>query len=154
MAARCPARHAGRRCCHNFPLTHLWFLYVLLELYAALLVLRAGVVWFDRDGRFRDRVDRVVGLVMHSRFAPVLLAVPIGIALGLDPNWMRWFGVRTPDSSFVTNHQAWLCFGTAFAFGWLLHRQINLIKILEQRWLLNLVLSTVLIAVSFLLVTV
>ena len=135
----------------QFPLTHLWFLYVLLELYAALLVLRAGVVWFDRDGRFRDRVDRVVGLVMHSRFAPVLLAVPIGIALGLDPNWMRWFGVRTPDSSFVTNHQAWLCFGTAFAFGWLLHRQINLIKILEQRWLLNLVLSTVLIAVSFLL---
>ncbi len=88
---------------------------------------------------------------MHSRFAPVLLAVPIGIALGLDPNWMRWFGVRTPDSSFVTNHQAWICFGTAFAFGWLLHRQINLIKILEQRWLLNLVLSTVLIAVSFLL---
>ena len=46
--------------------------------------------------------------------------------------------------------QAWLCFGTAFAFGWLLHRQINLIKILEQRWSLNLVLSTVLTAVSFL----
>ena len=135
----------------QFPLTHLWFLYVLLEFYVALLVLRAGVVWLDQDGRFRDRVDRVVGLVMNSRFAPALLAVPIGVALGLDPNWMRWFGVRTPDSSFVTNHQAWLCFGTAFAFGWLLHRQINLIKILEQRWLLNLVLSTVLIAVSFLL---
>jgi peptidoglycan/LPS O-acetylase OafA/YrhL len=135
----------------QFPLTHLWFLYVLLEFYAALLVLRAGVVWLDQDGRFRDRVDRVVGLVMHSRFAPALLAVPVGIALGLDPNWVRWFGVRTPDSSLVTNHQAWLCFGTAFAFGWLLHRQINLIKILEQRWLLNLVLSTVLIAVSFLL---
>ncbi len=48
MAARCPARRAGRRCCHNFPLTHLWFLYVLLEFYAALLVLRAGVVWLDR----------------------------------------------------------------------------------------------------------
>lgn len=135
----------------QFPLTHLWFLYVLLELYVASLVLRAGVVWLDPDGRFRDRVDRVVGLVMHSRFAPALLAVPVGIALGLDPNWMRWFGVRTPDSSLVTNHQAWLCFGTAFAFGWLLHRQIDLIKILEQRWLLNLLLSTVLIAVSFLL---
>ena len=60
----------------QFPLTHLWFLYVLLEFYAALLVLRAGVVWLDQDGRFRDRVDRVVGLVMHSRFAPALLAVP------------------------------------------------------------------------------
>jgi fucose 4-O-acetylase-like acetyltransferase len=81
----------------KFPLTHLWFLYVLLELYAALLVLRAGVVWLDQDGRFRDRLDRVVGLVMRSRLAPALLALPIGIALGLDPTWVRWFGVQTPD---------------------------------------------------------
>ena len=37
----------------RFPLTHLWFLYVLLEFYAAVLVLRAGVVWLDRNGHFR-----------------------------------------------------------------------------------------------------
>jgi hypothetical protein len=54
----------------KFPLTHLWFLYVLLEFYAALLVLRAGVAWLDQDGRFRDRVDRLVGLMMRSRLAP------------------------------------------------------------------------------------
>src|SRR5689334_1362610 len=34
----------------NFPLTHLWFLYVLLEFYAAALVLRAGIVWLDPKG--------------------------------------------------------------------------------------------------------
>jgi glucan biosynthesis protein C len=135
----------------HFPLTHLWFLYVLLELYAALLVLRAGVVWLDQDGRMRDRLDRLVGIMMRSRLAPALLALPIGIAVCLDPTWIGWFGVRTPDSSLVTNSQAWIGFGTAFGFGWLLHRQIDLIKILEQRWVLNLVLSIVLIAVSFLM---
>lgn len=135
----------------KFPLTHLWFLYVLLEFYVAILVLRAGVVWLDQNGRVRDRVDRLVGLVMRSRFAPALLAVPIGITLCLDPTWIGWLGVQTPDSSLVINLQALMCYGTAFGIGWLLHRQIDLIRILEQRWLLNLVLATVLIAASFLL---
>jgi glucan biosynthesis protein C len=135
----------------RFPLTHLWFLYVLLEFYAALLVLRTGVAWLDQDGRIRDRLDRLVGLVMRSRFAPALLALPIGITLYLDPAWIAWIGVRTPDASLVTNLQALMCYGTAFGFGWLLHRQIDLIKILERRWLLNLVLATVLIAASFFL---
>jgi peptidoglycan/LPS O-acetylase OafA/YrhL len=135
----------------RFPLTHLWFLYVLLELYAALLVLRAGVAWLDQTGHIRDRLDRLVGLVMRSRFAPAIMALPIGIALCLDPTWSGWLGVRTPDSSLVTNPQALIGFGTAFGFGWLLHRQIDLIKILERRWLLNLVLATVLITASFFL---
>lgn len=34
----------------NFPLTHLWFLYVLLELYAVTLLLRGAVAEFDRSG--------------------------------------------------------------------------------------------------------
>jgi glucan biosynthesis protein C len=135
----------------RFPLTHLWFLYVLLELYAAMLVLRTGVAWLDRNGRFRDRLDRLIGLMMRRRFAPAILALPIGIAFCLDPTWVGWLGVRTPDSSLVTNPQALIGFGTAFGFGWLLHRQIDLIKILERRWLLNLVLATVLIAASFFL---
>ena len=135
----------------GFLLTHLWFLYVLLEFYAALLVLRAGVVWLDPNGRMRDRLDRLVGQVMLSRFAPVILALPIGIAFSLDSTWVSWFGVRTPDSSLVTNSQAWIGFGTAFGLGWLLHRQIDLIRILEQRWLLNTVLAAGLIAASFFL---
>ena len=76
---------------------------------------------------------------------------PIGIAFSLDPTWVGWSGVRTPDNSLVTNLQAVIGFGTAFGFGWLLHRQIDLIRNLEQRWLLNLVLAIVLIAASFLL---
>jgi glucan biosynthesis protein C len=135
----------------KFPLTHLWFLYVLLEFYVAVLVLRTGVVWLDPHGRIRARVDGLIDLVMHSRLAPAILAVPIGIALCLDPTWVAWFGVRTPDSSLVTNLQAVIGFGTAFGFGWLLHRQVDLIRLLERRWLLNSVLAVVLIAASFFL---
>jgi glucans biosynthesis protein C len=132
----------------GFPLTHLWFLYVLLEFYAAVLLLRSATVWFDRTGRIRAGVDRLIGLIMRSPLAPAILAVPIGIALMLDPTWIGWLGVRTPDQSLVTNLQAMVGFGTAFSFGWLMHRQIDLIRLLERHWLLNFVAAIVLIAAS------
>jgi hypothetical protein len=132
----------------NFPLTHLWFLYVLLEFYVGLLLLRAAVVQIDKTGRIRSGVDRLVGLVMRSPLAPVVLAVPLGAALAFDPKWLMWFGIPTPDSSLVTNLQASIGFGVAFSFGWLLHRQAELIQMLERRWLLNLFFSIGLIAAS------
>jgi glucan biosynthesis protein C len=88
---------------------------------------------------------------MGSRLAPAILAVPIGFAFSLDPTWLGWLGVRTPNESLVTNLQAWIGFGTAFGFGWLLHRQTGLLQVLERRCLLNLGLAIGLIAVSFLL---
>jgi hypothetical protein len=132
----------------KFPLTHLWFLWVLLEFYVAVLVLRTGIALIDGKGRIRSGVDRVVDLVMRSPLAPVALALPIGIAFVADPTWSTWFGVRTPDTSFVTNPQAWVGFGVAFSFGWLLHRQIKLIQVLERRWVLNFFLAIGLIAAS------
>src|SRR5664279_3659679 len=135
----------------GFPLTHLWFLYVLLEFYAGMLVLRGVVAWLDRNGRFRAAIDRLVAMVMHSTLAPAILAVPIAISFSLDPTWLVWLGVRTPDQSLVTNLQAVIGFGTAFGFGWLLHRQTELLHVLQQRWLINLVLAIGLIAASFFL---
>jgi glucan biosynthesis protein C len=132
----------------RFPLTHLWFLYVLLVFYAAVLLLRSATVCLDRTGRIRACVDRLFGLIMRSPLAAAILAVPIAIALMLDPTWIGWLGVRTPDQSLVINLQAVVGFGAAFSFGWLLHRQIDLIRLLEQRWLLNLVAAIVLIAAS------
>jgi hypothetical protein len=135
----------------NFPLAHFWFLYVLLELYAAMLVLRSLVVWLDPNARLQGLADRLTAQIMQSRLAPLIPAVPIGIAISLDPTWSGWFGVRTPDASLLTNMQALIGFGTAFGFGWLLHRQIDLLRILEKRWLINLVLSIILIGISFVL---
>jgi glucan biosynthesis protein C len=132
----------------RFPLTHLWFLYVLIEFYAAVLILRFGVDLIDRTGRIHSGVDHLIGMVMRSPLAAVVLAVPVGVAFLLDPKWLMWFGVRTPDSSFVTNPQALVGFGVAFGFGWLLHRQMELIQNLERRWRLNLLLAISLTAAS------
>jgi hypothetical protein len=135
----------------RFPLTHLWFLYVLLEFYAATLLLRGVVVWLDRSDRLRTCVDRLIARVMRSSLAPVVLAIPISIAFSLDPTWVGWLGVRTPDQSIFTNLQALIGFGTAFGIGWLLHRQIGLLRVLEKRCLINLALAIGLIAMSFVL---
>jgi peptidoglycan/LPS O-acetylase OafA/YrhL len=136
----------------NFPLTHLWFLYVLLELYVAMLLLRGAIVWLDASGTLRRVLDRFFARIMQNPLAPAILAIPIGIAFSLDPRWISVMGVRTPDQSLVTNLQAWIGFGTAFGFGWLLHRQIDLLRILERRWLWNLLPALGLILISFVLV--
>ena len=135
----------------RFPLLHLWFLYVLLELYAATLLLRGYVAWLDRTGQFRAGIDRLFARLMGSRLAPALLAVPIGLALSLDPTWIGWFGIRTPDGSLLTNAQALIGYGTALGVGWLLHRRIDLLGMLQARWLFNLVVAVILIAISFVL---
>jgi glucans biosynthesis protein C len=134
----------------KFPLTHLWFLYVLVEFYVAMLLLRSGVAWLDRSGSFRTFTDHLIAQVMRSPLATAILAVPIDIAFSLDPTWVAWVGVRTPDGSLLTNLQALIGFGTAFGFGWLLHRQIDLLRILEKRWLSHLAFAIGFIAISLL----
>jgi peptidoglycan/LPS O-acetylase OafA/YrhL len=133
----------------HFPMAHLWFLYVLLELYAAALLLRGAFRALDPAGRLQTRADALFALIMHSRFAPAILALPIGIALCLDPNWVGFIGVRTPDQSLITNGQAWIGFGSAFGVGWLLHRQIDLLRAIERRWLSNTLIAIGLIAISW-----
>jgi hypothetical protein len=56
-----------------------------------------------------------------------------------------WIGIPTPDH-LVTDPQAFIAYGTAFGFGWLLHRQPELLPSLQKRWAMNLVLAVVLIA--------
>ena len=135
----------------NFPLTHLWFLYVLLELYAVILLLRCAVVWLDASGALRTALDQLTAWIMRNPLAPAVLAIPIGIAFSFDRTWINVMGVRTPDQSLVTNPQAVIGFGFAFGIGWLLHRQIDLLRILERRWLWNLVPAIGLILIGFVL---
>ena len=135
----------------NFPLAHFWFLYVLLQLYAAMLLLRSAIVRLDGSGAIRATLDWLVARIMRSPLGPAILAIPIGIAFSLDPKWINVMGVRTPDQSLVTNLQALIGFGTAFGFGWLLHRQPDLLRMLERRWLWNLLRAVGLILISFML---
>lgn len=122
----------------DFPLTHLWFLYVLLLLYAATLAVQGVMAKLDPGGRFGDGVDRLVSALLRSPAAPIVLALPVAVAFYLRPDWLAFFGVPTPDMNLIPNLPAAIQYGLAFGFGWLLHRQAGLLGQLQARWPLNL----------------
>lgn len=125
----------------TFPLTHLWFLYVLLIFYAIALALRGLVSLIDRDGAMRTRfVDPIVKWITGP-YAPLLLAAPVCAALYFQPNWMMWFGVPTPEWGLIPNTAALVAYGLAFGFGWLVNRQIDILQGWAERWLPNLMIG-------------
>ncbi len=117
----------------TFPLTHLWFLYVLLILYAAMLILRAPFAWLDRDGGWGRFIDRVTGALVGP-WTPALMAAPLTIGFWLAPNWIPFFGIPTPDTGLVPNLTALTAFGTAFGLGFLLDRRRDLLIRIERLW--------------------
>jgi glucans biosynthesis protein C len=129
----------------TFPLTHLWFLYLLILFYAAALALHGLAMLVDRDERLRTRiVDPAMRLVTATPASAPLLAAPLGIALIWAPNWMGWFGIPTPDTGLFPNAAALTGFGTAFAFGWLLERQRPLLMAVARWWPAHLVVAVAL----------
>jgi glucan biosynthesis protein C len=117
-----------------FPLTHLWFLYVLLLCYLAALALRAALGGSDAVRRVADRGVRL----LSSPIGPLLLALPLAAALATHAQWYAWFGIPTPDQSLYPNLAACFAFGSAFGFGWLLQRQPALLQSWAVRWPLHL----------------
>jgi ABC-type multidrug transport system ATPase subunit/peptidoglycan/LPS O-acetylase OafA/YrhL len=120
-----------------FPLTHLWFLYYLLVLYVIVLLCRAIVVRLDRGGSIGRFADAVIRSAVRSRTAAVALAVPLTIALYFRADWVIWFGIPTPDRSFIPELTSLVCFGTALAFGWLVHRQIDVLQVWKRQWAMH-----------------
>lgn len=129
-----------------FPLTHLWFLYVLIWFYAGMLLLRMPVALIDRGGHLRGFGDTVIAFLTRSHLAPILLAVPVALALWANKGWFVLGGVPTPDNSLIPNLQAATAYGIAFAFGWMMQRRIDLFAVWRGRWLVNIVLA---IALTF-----
>ncbi len=117
----------------NFPLTHLWFLWMLLILYAAALVLRAPFALLDRDGAWGRFVDRITGALIGP-WTPALMAAPLALAFWLAPNWLPFFGIPTPDTGLVPNPVALTAFGCAFGLGFLLDRRRDLLVRIERLW--------------------
>lgn len=114
----------------NIPLTHLWFLWVLLWFYAALLIGHAVFTRLDRAGRLGRGLDRMTaGLI--GPWGPFILGAPLALALWLQPNWIAFFGVPTPDAGLIPNTTALVGFGLAFGFGVLLDRRRDLLKRIE-----------------------
>jgi ABC-type multidrug transport system ATPase subunit/surface polysaccharide O-acyltransferase-like enzyme len=137
----------------GLPLTHLWFLYYLAIFYAIVLAVRPAFVAFvDRGGSVRARLDGLVGAGLRTRLAPLALAAPTAAILFLDAGWPLWFGIPTPDTGLAPKPAALVAFGTAFALGWLLHRQAGLLDRLARQWATNLAAAVALTATGLAIV--
>lgn len=136
-----------------FPLTHLWFLYVLLLLYGAAIGLRRVVVLIDPKERLRRGVDRLVRFLAGNPVGMVLLAAPLGLVFYFQPQWKMSFGIPTPDNSLIPNLPAIVGYGVAFGFGWLLHRQTGLLQIWRRRWPLDMALAVLLTGICLVLLS-
>ncbi len=124
-----------------FPLTHLWFLYVLVLLYAGALAVRQGVIErVDTSGTLRRRLDGLVS-VLVTPLGPLALAVPLALALLAVGSWLRAGGIPTPDNSLIPNLPAITAFSVAFTFGWLLQRQQHLLQSFQRWWPWHLAVS-------------
>lgn len=107
---------------HNVPLTHLWFLYVLIIFYIGMLVLRLPIALVDRGSALRNGVDGVITILSRFALLPLILALPITDILYNKPDWMIWFGIPTPDYGLIPNTPSLVGYGVAFTFGWWAHR--------------------------------
>jgi len=126
----------------GLPLTHLWFLYYLCIFYVLTLSLRWILVELSADRFGLSRViDRLVRVGLVSYLAPLALAIPLFALLYLDTNWAVWFGLPTPGVGLMPQAPALAGYGLAFALGWLLHRQIDLLNVFRRQWLVNLVVG-------------
>ena len=114
----------------NIPLTHLWFLWVLLWLYAALLIGHVLVARLDRAGGLGRGLDRLAGGLIGP-WGPFILGAPLAVALWFEPNWIAFFGIPTPDAGLVPETSALVGFGLAFGMGALLDRRRDLLKRME-----------------------
>jgi ABC-type multidrug transport system ATPase subunit/peptidoglycan/LPS O-acetylase OafA/YrhL len=134
-----------------FPLTHLWFLYQLLLTYAAVLAVRAIIARLDPAQKLRTLVDKAVTASIRSLAATFNLGLPLAAALMSLGFWFYWQGIPTPDQSLIPQVPASVGFGTAFIFGWLVHRSSGALAAITQRWFQNLVVA--IIATAWLLKT-
>ncbi len=116
------------------PLFHLWFLYLLLVFLALLLPLRALIATLDSNGSFREKAGHVAISLVRSRLAAPLLALPLVGAFLAAPWWLEWQGIPVPSMGLVPNVPAMVGFGSAFAIGWLIHREQRVLQSLAGDW--------------------
>jgi glucans biosynthesis protein C len=136
----------------GLPWGHFWFLYLLLVLYALLLIIRALVAAIDRRGSLRTLVDRVLHATFSYRLAPLLLAAPLAALLYATPWWQQWSGVPAPLFGFVPNTPAMVIFGATVLLGWFMHRQQSLLALLRRDCLLYLAVAVLASAAALYLV--
>ncbi len=114
----------------GYRLIHLWFLYLLLLLYAATIACQIVVQRVvDRQGRMQAACAGVLTRILQSPWSVLWLAVATTL-VNLPPNWdvVPTPGKLTPHrTSFLTY---WLFFGV----GWFFYARPQLLESADRRW--------------------
>ncbi len=135
----------------GFPLFHLWFLYYLLLMYAVALAAREALAAVCDRRRLLSRADAGVRRLFGAGALPFVLAVPLAACLLATRGWSSWGtlwqGIPTPDRGLTPRLSALAGYGTAFVVGWLLHRQMSLLRVCERRWPLQLAVAAAAIVI-------
>ena len=127
----------------TFPLTHLWFLYLLLWLYAIALVLRTVIAKLDSNQKFRTTADLMLRVLTSSPLLCLLLSIPVSLALVSIPEWFWWGGVPTPDQSLKPLLSSTLVYFYVFTLGWLIDRQREILTRFQQHWHYHLLIGVI-----------
>ena len=116
---------------------HLWFLYMLLWLYATALALKA--VWraLNWPGHLTRLADAGGVRIFSTSLAPLLLALPVSLALFFLPGWTVAVGIPTPAYTLVPPLGPWFVYAYVFMLGWWLARHPHLLGELARRWLVS-----------------
>lgn len=126
----------------GFPLMHLWFLYFLILYCFATGLIRPALLYLDRSLAIRKVLDSVTLWCMERWYG----SLAIGLIMSLPMLWMKdWFGVDTSASGLLPKIAPLILYGMYFAFGYVLHRQANLMEnfVMFRKW--NLTAGLVLI---------
>ena len=103
----------------DFPLTHLWFLYILVWLYVMAVSLRSLIAVMDKKQVLRSKVDALISTLMQSYVGPLCIAAPIAISLFTISEWIWWGGVPSPHQSLVPVWSSLVIYFYVFSLGWL-----------------------------------
>jgi hypothetical protein len=120
---------------------HLWFLYILLWLYACTLLLRALLQRLDARGALLAWTQRRLRSLLAAPWRSLLLALPIALAFALAPGWNWREGVPTPAYTLVPLALPLFIYGYVFALGWLIDRDRSLLAALRHGWALRLAIG-------------
>lgn len=120
----------------TLPLAHLWFLYLLLLIYLAASLLNPLLGRILPSG-WRQHCVRL----LLRPWIPLLLAAPLCLGLYMQPYWVMWFGIPTPDRGLVPGLAAALGYGTAFAYGWIVQPDPSVLRLWAARWWKHLIVA-------------
>lgn len=105
--------------------THLWFLYYLLLISAAVILLRYLLGFYKpAQQKLLQIADAITAWLSSSNLAIFVLAIPTAGCLWFMSHW----SVDTPDKTLVPHIPVLIVYGAFFFLGWLLHRQADWIE--------------------------